>query len=326
MNQITALLILCTFFVSYICQSQPSAYPTLNEQRAPLFARKLIKPTRLLDSIKIVSDLTFLSSEICEGRKPGTPGHERAAQRILSRMRTIGLDSFNNSLIAPFEGRTINGTTAGKNFIGFIKGTKNEKDFLVVSAHYDHVGKSAGITFFGADDNASGVACMLAMANYFKKNPPPYSIIFAAFDREETGLEGAMKYVDQLEKTNRLAGIKMNLNLDMVARSDSNELYVCGIKHNPSYKYVVEEVKHKTNALLLMGHDFGSFRNDWTKLSDQYAFHKKNIPFLYVSVEDHADYHKPTDTVERINLGRFIENCNTILLIAKAIKLKSGGK
>ncbi len=323
MNKLFVLIIfLASINATGGCQSTSLPYPELSIQKAAALQKKQVVPTRLLDSLQIVSDISFLASDSCEGRKPGSIGHARAVERILLRMRAIGLDSFDNALIAPFIGRQLNGTSEGKNIIGWIKGSKEPGKYLVISAHYDHIGRNKqGAIYYGADDNASGVACMLSLAKYFKKNPQPYSIIFAAFDREESGLEGALKYVEQLEEKNKVSSIKFNLNLDMVARTDSNELYASGIRHYPSYQYVVNQVKDHTNAYLLMGHDYGSFRDDWTMLSDQYAFHKRNIPFIYISVEDHADYHKITDTVDRINLSRLIENCNTILLMAKAIKL-----
>jgi hypothetical protein len=85
--------------------------------------------------------------------------------------------------------------------------------------------------------------------------------------------------------------------------------------------YAVKEVQTKTNAKILMGHDTGNMHDDWTNQSDHYAFHQKNIPFIYVGVEDHADYHQPTDTFEKINLSTYIENCNMIASLLKIIRL-----
>jgi hypothetical protein len=70
-----------------------------------------------------------------------------------------------------------------------------------------------------------------------------------------------------------------------------------------------------------MGHDKGGRHKDWTHQSDHYAFHQKQIPFLYFGVEDHADYHKTTDTFDKINLSNYIEACNTIVQVMQAIKL-----
>jgi Peptidase family M28 len=296
-------------------------YPTLSEQRAILSTKPGIIPTRILDSLQIINDLQYLASDICEGRKPGTQGHTNAIELILLRMRLAGVDSFANALTQNFIGFDINGTKVGKNIIGWVKGSLYPDKYIVISAHYDHLGKALnGTTYYGADDNASGVACLLAIANYFKRNPHPYSLIFAVLDREETGLEGAYNFIHQITKTINIADIKFNLNMDMIARSDNNEIFACGIKHYPSFKYAVDEIQYKTSVNLLMGHDDGSPRNDWTHQSDHSAFHQKNIPFIYIGVEDHADYHTITDTYNKINFKSYIENCNMIALMIQILK------
>lgn len=106
----------------------------------------------------------------------------------------------------------------------------------------------------------------------------------------------------------------------MVARNEKNEIFACGIYHYPSYSYLIKETQKKTNAKLLMGHDNGYGREDWTRLSDHFAFHRKEIPFLYIGAEDHPDYHKPTDTYDKIDLASYIENCNMIVLLIKILK------
>lgn len=324
--KLLSIIFLLTFAVSLnsckkhvpVDPEMPAPYPALTEQRANLAARPWVVPTRILDSLQIINDLEYLASDACEGRKPGTAGHIRAMERIAARMRLAGVDSFDNSLIQTF---LANENTEGKNIIGWVKGTTYPEKYIVLSAHYDHLGKAAdGSVYYGADDNASGVACLLALAKYFGQNPHPYSIIFAALDKEETYFEGAYNFVARLEKTGTLAAVRFNLNMDMIARSDSGEIFACGIKHYPSFKYAVDEVQAKTNVKLLMGHDGGTPGTDWTDQSDHTAFHQKGIPFLYIGVEDHADYHQPTDTYDRINYSRYIENCNMIALMTQVLK------
>jgi hypothetical protein len=294
------------------------SYPSSEKQRASLAAKPFVNPTRVLDSLQIITDLKYLASDTCEGRGPGTKGHAAAMQRILQGMRAAGVDSFDNTLISSFNARQINGSNQGKNVVGWVKGTKYPDKFIVVSGHYDHLGKRGNNTFYGADDNASGAACVVALAKYFKKNPLPYSVVFAVLDREESGLEGAYALVVQFDSANR--DIVFNLNMDMIARSDKNEIFVSGLSHNPSYKYLVDAIQMKTNVKVLMGHDTGNDINDWTMQSDHAAFHKAKIPFLYIGVEDHADYHKPSDTWDKINFSSYIENCNMIAMMIKAIK------
>jgi len=295
-------------------------YPSLDKQRAALLNKPAVVPVRLLDSVAIINDLKYLASDTCEGRKPGSAGHDKAVERIATRMREAGLDSFNKTLIETFNVKYPAQTTTGKNIIGWIKGTLYPEKYIVISAHYDHLGKKGNNIYYGASDNASGTACILAMAKYFKQHLQPCSLIFAAFDREESGIEGSFNFVDHLPPPLNLSAISLNLNVDMIARNDNNEIFVCGIYHYPSLMYAVNEIQNKTNAKVLMGHDKGNIRNDWTDQSDHFAFYRKNIPFLYVGVEDHVDYHKPTDTFDKINCSSYIENCNLIVLLAKVLK------
>jgi Zn-dependent M28 family amino/carboxypeptidase len=295
-------------------------YPTVAEQRAALQNILRTPSPRVLDSARIISILMFLSSPACEGRRPGTPGHLLALDRVVNEMRNAGVDSIGSSILQQFEATGINGTTAGINVIGKVEGTTNPSRYIVVTAHYDHLGKTAsGEIFHGADDNASGVAALLAMAKYFRAHPVNYSLLFVALDREESGLEGAHAFVQQFVPAANI-DILMNINMDMIARSDKNEIFVSGVFHYPSLSYLVEDNRSKTTLTLLMGHDTGSQTDDWTTQSDHAAFHTKKIPFLYFGVEDHPDYHKITDTHDKIHYGRYIEAANLIAGVIKTVK------
>ncbi|MFT3677324.1 MAG: M28 family peptidase [Chitinophagaceae bacterium] len=296
-------------------------YPTLEAQRAALASKPYATPVRLIDSLQLINDLKYLSSAACEGRKPGTAGHALARARILERLKATAVDSLGGSLIQSFSNSSINGSTEGLNVIGWVKGTTNPGKYLVVTAHYDHLGKEGSTIYYGADDNASGVACLLALAEYYKAHPLSYSIVFAALDREEVGFQGAYAAVDWLQAQLGNQALVFNLNMDMIARSDKGEIFVSGVKHFPDYAYVVNDVQPYTNVKVLMGHDGGSPGDDWTQQSDHAAFFAKQIPFLYVGVEDHPDYHKPTDTFERVNPSAYLENCNMILQMIKALRL-----
>jgi len=293
-------------------------YPSLAEQRASLAAKRWVTPTRILDSIRIIDDLVYLASDSCEGRMPGTIGHDRAMNRILTCMRSAGVDSFDHSLVQVFTGLD---SVPGRNIVGWLKGTAYPEKYIVISAHYDHLGKTPnGEIYYGADDNASGVACLLALAAYFKKNPHPYSLIFASFDKEESGLEGANHFVAQWANQGHLAALTFNLNMDMIARSDSNEIFASGILHYPHFLYAINEVRATTNVKLLMGHDGQRNESDWTAQSDHFAFRNRFIPHIYIGVEDHADYHQPTDTYNKINYSRYIENCNMVASLIQLLK------
>ena len=295
-------------------------YPSLTEQRAALQKLSRASAERVLDSTGIIANLEYLSSPAAEGRRPGTEGHVLALKRVINEMRNAGVDSFGNSIIQEFSGKVVNGTTAGTNVIGRVSGTSQPEKYIVVTGHYDHLGKTpAGEIYHGADDNASGTAALLALAKYFKDHPIKYSLAFVALDREESGLEGAYAYVQQFIPSKQI-DVLLNLNMDMIARSDKNELFVAGVIHYPDLAYLVVENRSKTTLDLLMGHDTGSQTDDWTMQSDHAAFHAKKIPFLYFGVEDHPDYHKVTDTFEKINLGRYVEACNLVAQLIKSIK------
>lgn len=292
----------------------PAPYPSPEEQRTILANKPHAQPARILDSLQIVSDLQYLASDTCAGRKPGTAGHAAAEERILMRLRAA-TDSFDNSLLQTFEGKKINGTNEGRNIVGWVKGKKYPGRFIVISAHYDHLGKTGAGTFYGADDNASGTACLLALARYYQLHPGNYSMVFAFFDREESGLEGSSDFARRFSAAKGKENVVFNLNMDMIARSDKSEIFASGLSHNPAYKYIVDEVQPKTNVKLLMGHDTGNNTDDWTNQSDHYAFYKLQVPYLYIGVEDHPDYHRPSDTWQRVNLSRYIENCNMVALM-----------
>jgi hypothetical protein len=312
-------MIVALFVVALACsnaarrdKTEPP-YPSLEEQRAVLAKKPFARPVRILDSTQVITDLSFLASDSCEGRAPGSAGHRFAEERILMRMRSAGLDSFDNALL-----QVTTGARETRNIVGWIKGKKYPSKFIVISAHYDHLGKRGPKTYYGADDNASGAACLLALSEYYRQHPHDYSLIFASFDREETGLEGSFAFVKKI--TAEKKDVVFNLNMDMIARSDKNEIFASGLSHYPANKYLVDGVQDKVNVMLLMGHDTGNNMDDWTMQSDQAAFYKANIPFLYIGVEDHPDYHKPTDTIDRVNFSRYIQNCNMIALMINMYK------
>lgn len=249
-----------------------------------------------IDIKALMTTVRTLASAEFEGRGSGTPGGEKARQWVAQRFTTIGL--------APL--------TSGTNVVGMCKGTGGGDDVFVMSAHYDHKGVRDGHIYFGADDNASGVAVLLAAAERCKRTPFKHDVIFAAFDAEEQGLQGAKAFVaDPPIPKARLA---LNINLDMVARGDRGELYAAGTYHWPKLKPPLEAVARRAAIKLRFGHDRPSDgKDDWTMQSDHGVFHAAGIPFVYFGVEDHPDYHKPTDTADKINPTFFRHSAETIL-------------
>lgn len=274
---------------------------------------------RLLDSTQLVTDLKLLSSALYGGRKAGTAEVSLTHQLIQRRLREAGVDSFSIGFAQDFTYSSVN----RKNLLGLVRGTVNPQQYIVVGAHYDHLGKnSTGTVYHGADDNASGVATVLAMAKYFQAHKPKFTVIFALWDAEEVGLQGSKYFVNNLPSGITLSQLKFNLNADMLARSDNNSIWASGLFHNPSFRYLVDSIAPRSATILKSGYDKPTDAQDWTLLSDHASFFQKNIPFLYLGVEDHADYHKVTDTYEKVNLNRFTENANIFLQMALLLDRK----
>ena len=256
-----------------------------------------------IDRSKLLIDIETLSSDLYAGRKTGTDGNKASAEYISARFKEAGLKSFQDNYRHPFsfknrKAELINGT----NLIGFVKGKTD--DVIVISAHYDHVGVNNSQIYNGADDNASGVSVLLGIAEYYKVHKPLNTLLFIAFDAEEMGLQGAYAFLKEPLPSKK--SIIMNVNMDMVSHNDKSELYAVGTYKTPILKEIIENSDDNTGINILFGHDLpDSGKDDWTMQSDQGPFAKENIPFIYFGVEDHDDYHKPTDKFANINQNFF---------------------
>jgi Zn-dependent M28 family amino/carboxypeptidase len=168
------------------------------------------------------------------------------------------------------------------------------------------------LIYNGADDNASGVAALLTFAQYFSKNRPSHSIMFVALDGEEMGHQGAKALVKDFPFP--LDEVVLNINMDMISRNDNNELYASGTYHYPFLKESLLTLNKSKKINLIFGHDIpGTGSDDWTLASDHAQFHLKKIPFIYFGVEDHEDYHQPSDTFENIHPEFYVSAVQLIL-------------
>jgi Zn-dependent M28 family amino/carboxypeptidase len=139
------------------------------------------------------------------------------------------------------------------------------------------------------------------------------SVVVALFDAEEMGLRGARAFVRGPAVPGE--AIALNVNLDMVSHSASGELWVAGTHHSPALRPVLDSVARTAPVTVRFGHDTPDLpaAQNWTTQSDHGAFHAAGIPFVYFGVEDHADYHQPTDDPETITPGFFVRAIATIL-------------
>ena len=297
------------------------------------------RPAPKVDRARLLDDVRILASNDMGGRRTGSDGSRKAQAILQSRFQALGLKPFGAAYAEPFSltRRAIPALAASGqpnqraypqavNYVGYIAGRDKAERFIVVSAHYDHLGIKAGKLYPGADDNASGVAAMLAIAAWFRDHPPRHSIVFAAFDGEELGLKGARAFLAALPFPK--AQLALNLNLDMVSRNDRNQIYVAGTSYSPQLKPLVAQAAVRSSVAVKFGHDrsagLAGAVEDWTGASDHAPFHEAGVAFLYVGVEDHADYHTPSDTFERISQPFFFSVAN--LLVDVAATLDAGLK
>jgi Zn-dependent M28 family amino/carboxypeptidase len=304
------------FFIIIIVSTSP-VFAQTNAVKTPAKTIADAPSSKIIDAGQLLKDDETLSADDMQGRGIGTPGGAKAREYVAARFKESGLKPFGNSYLQTFDFTNRNNEKVnGANVVGYIEGKKNPEKYIVVTAHYDHLGTRNGVIYNGADDDASGVAALFAMANYFKEKRPSHSLIFVAFDGEESGLRGSNAFV--AAPPVKKESIVLNVNMDMVAHNDKNELYASGAYHNPALKPQLETIAKSAKIKLLIGHDRPEQKSDdWTNQSDHFAFHQAKIPFIYFGVEDHKDYHKPTDDFENINKEFYVRAVETILETVK---------
>lgn len=269
-----------------------------------------------LDRERLMLDLGILASDRFQGRATETPGGALAGEMIQARFRELGLADFGGQFVhtfgfvhrsiralwrrnRPFEKRY----SAARNVVGYVPGTTKPDEFIVVSAHFDHLGVIGGAVYHGADDNASGTAALLALASYVRAHPLRRSIVFAAFDAEELGLRGSRAFVQAslvpLEK------VRLNLNMDMLGRADAGRLFVAGVTAHPELRAIVARAAQDVAVPIHLGHDrpmyLTGLTENWATASDHAAFADVGVPWLYFGVENHADFHSPGDTADKVD-------------------------
>lgn len=261
-------------------------------------------------SSALLDDVRILSGDDMAGRDTGSAGGEKARDYIVSRLEAMGVQPASFGRLQPFEaqGRTREGVKRfnGVNIVGLIPGTRIADRYIVVTAHYDHVGVNDGQIYHGADDNASGVATMLELARRLKAQPPEHSVLIVALDGEERGLLGAREFVKAPPVP--LSAVSLNLNFDMTARAETDgHLWVTGTYQNPVLRPVLQPVPAQGRVSFAFGKDTpqDTGENNWVDASDHAAFHAAGVPFLYMGVDYHPDYHRPSDTYDRIDPAIF---------------------
>ncbi len=253
-----------------------------------------------------LDDVRILSADDMEGRGVGTPGGERARAYIVDRLEALGVEALPSGRLKAWEVTARDQHYSGVNVLGVIPGTRAADRYFVLTAHYDHEGIVDGQIYNGADDNASGVATMLAIAADLKRQAPEHSVLFVALDGEEHGLLGARQFVEAPPVL--LTSISLNLNFDMTARTGDGHLWVTGTYQHPVFRPILETIPADGAISFAFGKDTpqDTGANNWVMASDHGVFHRAGVPFLYLGVDYHPDYHKPTDDFERITPASFL--------------------
>ena len=194
-------------------------------------------------------------------------------------------------------------TSMGDNVIGILPGAvpQSQGEHIVIGAHYDHIGlgyygtrdgSTEGQIHHGADDNASGIALVLLLAKELSRRPNPLrtAVVFVAFTGEELGLYGSRRYVAHPALSLRSA--KAMINLDMVGRLKDNRLMVAGVDTAREFRGILSQAGLGLEMEMSPG----------VARSDHVSFYDNNIPVLHFYTGVHEDYHRPTDTWEKLNV------------------------
>ena len=274
--------------------------------------------TQSVSEKNIKQDIVRLSSDAFEGRGTGSAGGEKAAEYLESQFKKIGLATSSNPFT--FKGG-MHGTGkegATRNIIAFLD--NQAKTTIIIGAHYDHLGLGNDGNSLdpdpknkihnGADDNASGVAGILELARYFKKNEiRNANLLFLAFSGEELGLYGSKYWTEH--PTIDLNQVNYMINLDMIGRYESSKgLAVSGTGTAPVWEPLLKSLS--SEKLIIKTDSSGVGPSDHT------SFYLKNIPVLHFFTGSHNDYHKPGDDWDKINYQAEAEILRLIIKVIEA--------
>lgn len=279
-----------------------------------------------VSSVRLKQHVEYLASDHLQGRATGTPGNDAAADYIGARFREVGLHSLPDGLYFQVaKGVTVrsddgNATVDQRNVIGWIEGSHPNlrKEYVIVSAHYDHLGSRAGdgdTIFNGANDNASGVAGLIEVARALATSlqKPIRSVVFVAFFGEERGMLGSRHYV--ANPPFPLRDTVAMLNLEQIGRTDSTEgpqkrrASLTGFDYSTVGEVVkaagavrgVEVYKHPRNS------------DAYFTRSDNASFARVGIPAHTLTVAfDFADYHGVDDEADRLDYENMAIVCDVI--------------
>ncbi len=257
-------------------KASPGRYPA---------RRPLAYPPSDFSAERVAADVSALAAAP-GGRAPGARGHSRARELLRRAFTKAGL--------SPFPGAA---RAAGE--VWLLPGTSRKDEYLTLAAHYDHLPAAGGAVFPGADDNASGVGLLLELARYYGQRRPERSVIFAAFDGEELGRLGSKAFLAGLPP--ELKGkVNAALNFDTIGRLGSGKLLVLGSNSSDKWVHIFR------GAGFVTGTDYDLVKEDLDS-SDQQSFIEAGIPAVQFFTGPHSDYHKPSDTADKVDAAGIVK-------------------
>ncbi len=290
----------------------------------------IAKYSKTITSEEINEHVYRFSSDEFLGRKAGEIGHNKAvnylkdyyiAQQIPS---PLGNDNYFQQV--PSEVFP-DGYKSSQNVLAFIEGSEYPDEILVISGHSDHEGHTEEVIFNGADDNGSGTAAMLEIAQAFQiaktnGHGPKRSILFLHFTGEEVGLIGSRYYTNH--PIFSLKNTVANLNTDMIGRVDDahednpNYIYLIGSDRLSTELHFISETANDEFVNLELDYRYNSVNdpNQFYSRSDHYNFAQKGVPVIFYFSGTHDDYNQPTDTAEKINYPVLTKRTKLIFITA----------
>ena len=277
---------------------------------------KVSKYANTITAKELMDNLYVYSSDYFQGRETGTLGQKRAIDFLQNFYTTSGIVSADGTqnYLQPMTLFIKGKKVETENLASIIKGSEYPDEYIIITAHLDHIGidKNGDINN-GADDDGTGNVALLEMAEAFKQAEkegfgPKRSLVFLHVTGEEKGLLGSKYYTE-----NPLYPIKntvANLNIDMIGRvnpkretEDSNYIYLIGSDNLSQELHDISEAVNDKYIQLELDYTYNDERdpNRFYYRSDHYNFAKKNIPVIFYFNGTHEDYHKPTDTADKIN-------------------------
>jgi hypothetical protein len=262
--------------------------------------------------------VAYLASDALEGRGAGQAGGIKAGEYIAKEFKRLALTAGgdNGTYFQNFNAKGKN----LRNVIAVLEGSDLANEFVVIGAHYDHLGRGeygsldmgrSGHIHNGADDNASGTAGILEIAEAYVEGKVKNrrSIIFMLYDGEEMGLLGSKHYCKK--PTRPLASTVAMINMDMIGRLGKKKLVVYGIPTGSTFKALFEQANQSVGLGL-------NIKDTMTPNSDHASFYQRKIPSIALFTGLHGDYHRPGDDIEKVD----VPGMEKIVKLAGGLTLK----